>query len=228
MEAIEHRHAGRRKRNSAKVNLTLSIAFHALLFGLGAFWAAREGMMGKGLQSLTVVLVPKEKKPDEPKKEEARPAETKPEPTAARPIQTARTADLPRPAAPPPLAYVENAAPPPAEIPVLTLGDLGGTEAAPDAIEAYKGYLETALRNQWLRPETPDNANLVAEVEVAVSQAGQLQQHELIRSSGDRRWDESVLKAVASTRSVGRTPPPGFPTRFLVRFDVELLPEPLL
>lgn len=228
MEAIEHRHVGRRKRNSAKVNLTLSIAFHLVLVALGAFWAAREGMMGKGLQSLTVVLVPKEKKPDEPKKEESRPADNKPEPTVARPAPAARPADLPRPAAPPPPAYVETTAPPPAEIPVLTLGDLGAADAAPDAIEAYKGYVELTLRNQWLRPEQPDDAGLAAEVEVAVNQAGQLQQHELKRSSGDRRWDESVLKAIASTRAFARPPPPGFPTRFLVRFDVELLPEPLL
>ncbi len=228
MEALEHRHASRRKRNSAKVNLSISIAFHVALFALGAFWAAREGMMGKGLQSLTVVLVPKEKKPDEPKKEESRPAEPKSEATVNRPAQATRPADLPRPAAPPPPAYVETTAPPPAEIPVLTLGDLGAADAAPNAIEEYKGYLEMTLRNRWMRPETPNDPGLAAEVEVAVSQTGQLEQHELKRSSGDRRWDESVLKAVASTRSLGRTPPPGFPTRFLVRFDVELLPEPLL
>jgi len=228
VEAIAHCPADRRKRNSAKVNLSISIAFHLVLVALGAFWAAREGMMGKGLQSLTVVLVPKEKKHDEPKKEEPRPAENKPEPTVARATQAPRPANLPRPAAPPPSADVETTAPPPADVPVLTLGDLGSPDAAPDAIEEYKGYVELTLRNRWLRPDKPDDAYLAAEIEIAVNHAGQLQQHELKRSSGDRRWDESVLRAIASTRSFGRTPPPGFPERFLVRFDVELLPEPVL
>lgn len=225
MEAIEHRQSGRRKRNSAKVNLTLSIALHVVLFGLGAFWAAREGMMGKGLQSLTVVLVPKEKKPEEDKKEEPKPAEAKPVTTPTR-TETARAADLPRPSVPPPPAFVDTSAPPPAEPPVLTLGDTGGPTGDASAVGAYKSYLETTLRNGWNRPETVSDLNFVAEVEVMVNANGQIQRHELKQSSGDRAWDDSVIKAVNASRSLGRTPPPGFPERFVVRFDV-VAPENL-
>ena len=70
MEPIQHTHHASRKKNSARVNVTISVVIHALLFALGAYWAAHEGVLGKKLQELSVGLLPKEKKL-EPKKEEA-------------------------------------------------------------------------------------------------------------------------------------------------------------
>ncbi len=69
MEPIQHAHTTRRKQNSAKVNVTISLIFHVLIFVAGAYWAAHEGVLGKKLQELSVILVPKEKKPDEKKAE---------------------------------------------------------------------------------------------------------------------------------------------------------------
>ena len=51
---------------------------------------------------------------------------------------------------------------------------------------------------------------------------------ELVKQSGDKSWDDSVLQALAETKSVNRKPPPGFPPKFLVRFDAIPAPEPLL
>jgi hypothetical protein len=42
--------------------------------------------------------------------------------------------------------------------------------------------------------------------------------------SGDARWDNSVKTAVAKVDSIGKEPPKTFPSRFIVRFDVESTP----
>src|SRR5215467_13600932 len=95
----------RKKRNSSKVNLTISIIFHSLLIGAAFFFAARSGLVGKKMQALTATLVPKEKKPEPPK-------EKPPEPK----VETPKVAATTKPVAPP---KVEAAAPPPDAAPSL-------------------------------------------------------------------------------------------------------------
>ena len=89
----------RKKRNSSKINLTISFIFHGLLILVVFFFAAREGLVGKKLKQLAVTMVPKEKKP-EPAKE--KPAEPK--------TETAKTDQAPKMAVPQPKA--ETAAAP--------------------------------------------------------------------------------------------------------------------
>ncbi len=81
MEPILHTSTNKRKRNSPKVNLTIAVVVHAIMFGIGAYWAAHEGVLGKKLQDLTLILVPKEKK-EEAKKEEVKTEEKKVEETS--------------------------------------------------------------------------------------------------------------------------------------------------
>src|SRR5262245_49105560 len=95
----------KKKRNSSKVNLTISTIVHAALIGGLVFFAAKEGLLGKKLKQLTVTMVPKEKKPEppkekpaEPKPEPPKPAEPKPPPRAPQKLKQA--------AAPPPAAKV--------------------------------------------------------------------------------------------------------------------------
>ena len=57
----------RKKRNSSKVNLTISFIFHGIIILVVFVFAAREGMLGKKLKQLSVTMVPKEKKPGPPK-----------------------------------------------------------------------------------------------------------------------------------------------------------------
>ena len=45
------RETTRRKRNSSKVNLIVSVVFHAVLIGALFYFAAREGMLGKKLKT---------------------------------------------------------------------------------------------------------------------------------------------------------------------------------
>ena len=81
--------------------------------------------------------------------------------------------------------------------------------------------MEYALRSRWDRPEDVDDRSFVAEVELSIGQAGQISDPVWKKSSGDKRWDDSVRKAIAATPSLNRPPPKNFPPRVIVRFDVQ-------
>src|SRR5437762_410969 len=119
MEPIQHSHYTPRKKNSAKVNVTISLVIHLILFALGAYWAAHEGVLGKKLQELSVGLIPKEKKPqEEPKKAEAK-AE------GPKKVEQPKTLEQAKAAAPAPPKFVApgGAGGVPAPPPAVTLGD---------------------------------------------------------------------------------------------------------
>jgi TonB family protein len=214
----------RKKRNSSKVNLTISFIFHGLLILVVFFFAAREGLVGKKLKQLAVTMVPKEKKPPEPAKE--KPADPKPE--------TAKADQAPKMAVPQPKVDTAAAAPPPA-------GDTAPAVAPPTAILAgmdfsdgakevqtisdpnglYKALIEHTLRSRWNRPEDIADEAYVAEVELNVDAKGRVTDYHWLKGSGDKRWDDSVKAVVAQTKTISRPPPKGFPQQFPVRFDVE-------
>ena len=213
----------RKKINSSKVNLTISLVFHSIIIVAAFFFAAREGMLGKKLKEITVTMVPKEKKPEPPKE---KPAEPKPE--------QPRVVEAPKAAAPEP-AKVETAAPlPPSESAVPTVAMDAATlpafefhdgakevQTTTDGNAIYKGLIEYALRSRWNRPEDVLDDTFVAEVEMQVDNAGHLTSYRWLRGSGDPRWDDSVKQALAQTKAVSRPPPSGFPEKFVIRFDVE-------
>ncbi len=214
----------RTKRNSSKINLVISVVFHSALVLAIFFFAAREGMLGKKLKQITVTMVPKEKKPEPPK---AKPPEPKVEP--AKPVEPPKTAVASVPAkvetAPPPLADAQPAvAPPPATLAGFEFHDGAHdvqTTSDPNAI--YKGLVERALRSHWDRPESIDDAQYVAEVDLTIDPTGRCEGYQWLNGSGNGRWDASVKAALAKTTVISRAPPKGFPATFLVRFDVESL-----
>jgi len=213
----------RRKTNSSKVNLTISLIFHGTLVLLVVFFAAREGMLGKKLKEITVTMAPKEKKPEPPKE---KPPEPKAEPP--KPAETPKLAAT----APPPL--VQNAAPPPpaqdapiaapaaVNLPAMDFSD-GAKEvqSISDPSQIYKGVVEHSLRSHWNRPEDMADEKFVAEVEISVDRDGNVTGSRWLKGSGDQRWDNSVKAAIAATKVISRPPPKGFPASFLTRFDVE-------
>src|SRR5438067_845710 len=92
----------RKKRNSSKINLTISVVFHSVLILVIFVFAAREGMLGKKLKELTVTMVPKEKKPEPPKEKPPEPKVESPKPEEAKvnvPQPKVETAQAPPPAA---------------------------------------------------------------------------------------------------------------------------------
>ena len=213
----------RKKRNSSKVNLTISFIFHGLLILVVFFFAAREGLVGKKLKQLAVTMVPKEKKPEPPKEKAPEPkveqAKTDQAPKIAVPQPKAETA-----AAPPPPAIdtAPAVAPPPAVLSGMDFHDgAKAVETISDPNGVYKALIEHTLRSRWNRPEDIDDATYVAEVELTVDAKGRVTDSRWLKGSGDKRWDDSVKTVVADTKTISRPPPKGFPAQFPVRFDVE-------
>ncbi len=212
----------RRKRNSSKINLTISVVFHSILIFTVFYFAAREGMLGKKLKQLTVTMVPKEKKPEPPKE---KPAEKVEQP---KPVEAAKVAAPPKvetATAPPPAAETGPAvAPAPATLPAFEFDD-GAKEVrtVSDHNGIYAALVEHALKSHWNRPEDLQDDSFVVEVELGVESNGSMKEAHWVRSSGNPRWDNSVKAALAATPVISRPPPKGFPDHFKVRFDVENL-----
>ena len=55
----------RKKRNSSKVNLLISFIFHATLVLTLLYFAARQGLLGRQIQKISVEMI-KEKPPEKP------------------------------------------------------------------------------------------------------------------------------------------------------------------
>jgi outer membrane biosynthesis protein TonB len=220
MEPIQHRQHQSQKRNSAKVNVTISVIIHVIIFVLGALWAAHQGYMGEKMKTLTASILDKEKKEKEQaKKEEPKQEEKK--------IEQPKIAEVVKATAPPPPAYVPPTtagAPPPPPPVTLGGGDFGLSQeslTSGDPVIHYKQSVESTLRSRWDRPSDIDDLTYVAEVELAVDPNGHITGNEWKRGSGNKRWDDSVRKVLASIKAMSRPPPKGFPGKFLVRFDVE-------
>ncbi len=213
----------RKKTNSSKVNLTISLIFHGVLILVVFFFAAREGMLGKKLKQLSVTMT-KEKKPEPPKE---KPRETKVEPPKTEPA--AAKLNLPPPKVeaatppPPPATLVPPAAAPAAaSLPAFEFNDgAKDVQTISDPNQIYKALVEHTLRSRWDRPEDIADENYVAEIELSIDAKGRVADSRWLKGSGDKRWDDSVKAAVAQTKTISRMPPKGFPEKFLVRFDVE-------
>ena len=210
----------RRKRNSSKVNLTISAIFHTLLIFAVFFFAAREGMLGKKLKEITVTMVPKEKKPEPPKE---KPAEPKVEPPklAEAPKTIAIAPPRAQTAAAAPVSSAPSVAPAAVSLPAFEFNDGAHDVQTGDATSVYKGLVEHALRSHWNRPDNIEDNKFVAEVQLTVDAQGNVTGYRWMQGSGNRGWDDSVKAAVAQTKEISRTPPKGFPPSFVVRFDVE-------
>jgi outer membrane biosynthesis protein TonB len=220
--------------NSARVNLLISLFFHVAIVAALVFFAARQGLLGEQLKKITIQMV-KEKppeKPKEPEKPKAEPPQAEPPKTIEAPkIETAQT-EPPKEisAAPPPSVATAHVAvaPPAAVLPSFVFGGGQAVQTSSNPVQLYKGSVEHAFLSKWRRPGGIADDNYVVEVEVAVDQQGRISDPVWKKNSGDSRWDDSVRQAIASTISVDRPPPPDFPARFLVRFDVQDGIEPVV
>lgn len=203
----------RKKRNSSKVNLMISLAFHALLVAVVIYFAARSGLLGKQLQKITVTME-KEKppvKPPEPPKVEPPKEVPKVEPPK---IVEAPKVQVPPVAAPPVVA------PPAAELPSFDFAGGKIVDTSSDPVQIYRGYMEYVLRSKWTRPENVADDNYVVEVAVAVNQQGKISVPVWQKGSGDARWDDSVKQVFNVVKSFDRPPPTNFPASVTIRFDV--------
>ena len=220
----------RRPKNSSRVNLLISLVFHSSLVIVLIYFAAREGLLGKQLKKISVEII-REKEPEKPRE----PEKPKEEPPRVEPPKIAdspkREAPREAPAAPPPATGATLApavVPPPAEVASFEFDGGKTVQSSSDPVQLYRGYVEYSLRSRWNRPPDMADDHFVAEIEVSVDRDGRITDPKWKKGSGDTRWDDSVRAALAATRSLDRRPPAGFPTRVLIRFDVQEATEPVI
>ena len=94
-------------------------------------------------------------------------------------------------------------------------------ETSSDPVVLYKSTVENTLRSRWSRPDGLNDASYVAELEISIDPTGRLVGKDWKKTSGDKRWDDSVKKAVSQVNTINRPPPKNFPGKFTVRFDVQ-------
>ena len=215
---------------TARTSMMIAVIMHVIAILVFFVWAAKTGRLDNVLKRFDVVLAPKAKKP-EPPKEEKKP-DNLVKPAEAPKVQAASTAPPPSTAnlaAPPPTASAPAIAPP-AVGETSFFGD--GAKVVETATNApvlfYKNLIEYAIRANWERPIDITDDTYLAEAEIALDANGRILRSAIIKGSGDKRWDDSVRKALQATKSINRSLPQGFPDKFLVRFDVMQVAEPLI
>ncbi|MBL9128616.1 MAG: TonB C-terminal domain-containing protein [Verrucomicrobiales bacterium] len=219
----------RGRRASSRVDLLISAVFHAGVVLALAYFAAREGLLGKELKKIAVEMVretpPEPEKPPEPEpKPEERAKDEKPEePPPDAPEIPSAPAPAPPPVAPPPSAAgvaPPPVAPPAVDVPSFSFEGGRAVRTSSDPIELYRHWIEHSLRSRWDRPADVSDRFFVAEVDVEVDRTGAIRRSEWRKRSGHSGWDASVQAALSATPSVSRPPPTNFPSRITVRFDV--------
>jgi hypothetical protein len=216
----------RKKRNSSRVNLLISFIFHTLIVLAMFYFAARQGLLGKQMKKIAVEMV-KEKPPEKPKEPE-KPKVESPKVETPKVVEKPKLVEEAKSAPPPSTMAPPTVAPPAAELPSFEFEGGKAVETSSDAVQIYKGYLEYALRSKWNRPDNLADDNYVAEVDIAVSRAGDVSDPVWRKGSGDPKWDESVRKVFAAVSRLDHSPPTNFPPRVIIRFDVQGETEPML
>jgi TonB family protein len=212
----------RKSRNSSRVNWIISLSIHGVIVLVAFYLAARSGLVGRQLQKLTVSMVkePPPDKPKEPEKPKEEPPKLEALKLAVTPVVTGPKETVQPLSALPQAATAPAVVPPPAEIAGFDFDGGKTVVADSDAVASYKGLVENSLRARWNRPSDIDDLLFVAEIDITVNGEGQLSDPVWKKSSGNKKWDDSVKAALAATQSLPLAPPKNFPPRVTVRFDV--------
>jgi len=212
----------KKPKNSSKANLTISAVVHGLLIVALVYFAAREGYLGKKIQTITVTKV-QEKKPEPEKPKE--PPKVKPPKVETPKVETPKV-EAPK-VAPPTVAPPVVA---PAAVDVPSFDFAGGKTvlSESDPVQLYKGYMEYTLRSKWNRPENVADDSYAAEVQVNVDPQGRLGNIAWQKGSGDAKWDQTVKDVFKVVNQIDRRPPTNFPDHVVIRFDVQEETEPIL
>ncbi len=214
----------RKKRNSSKVNLFISLTFHSLIVLLLIYVAAREGLIGKQAQQIAVEMIKKQPpKPKPPEKPKVEPPKITEKPKTAEAPKVVAAPKIEAPSTAPPAV-----APPAAELPSFSFSGGRTVESISDPVQLYKGLLEYAFRSKWDRPQNMHDDDYVAEVRVKVGRHGRITDPQWLKGSGNTRWDDSVRQAIAKVTNMDTSPPTNFPPQVVVRFDVKQETEAVL
>jgi len=211
----------KKPKNSSKANLTISAVVHGLLIIALVYFAAREGYLGKKIQTITVNKVEEKKKEPEKPKEPPKVEPPKVEPPKV---------EMPKVEAP---KVAPTVAPPvvaPAAVDMPGFEVSGGKTvlSESDPVQLYKGYMEYMLRSKWNRPENMADDTYAAEVQVNIDKQGKLGGIAWQKGSGDDKWDQTVKDVFKVVTQIDRRPPTNFPDHVTIRFDVQEETEPVV
>jgi len=213
-----------KKRNSSKVNLLISFIFHALIVLVAFYFAARQGLLGKQIQKISVEMI-KEKRPEKPKEPEKPKVEP---PKVEQPkVAAAPKVEPPKETAATPTIAPPTIAPPAAELPSFVFEGGKEVETSSDPVQLYKSAVEYALRSKWNRPDNLHDEDYVAEVKLSIGRDGRLTNPVWEKESGNQLWDDSVRRALAAVTHMDRPPPTNFPPHIVVRFDMQEETQPV-
>ena len=211
----------KKKANSSKVNLTISAVVHGVIIIALIYFAAREGYLGKKIQTITVTkVVEKKPEPEKPKK----PPKVEP-PKIEQPKVEAPKVEVPKAA---PTVAPPTVAPAAVDVPSFEFGGGKTVLSENDPVQLYKGCIEYTLRSKWNRPENLPDDQYVAEVAVNVDKQGKLGGITWQKGSGDAKWDQTVKDVFKNVTTIDRRPPTNFPPSVTIRFDVQEETEPVL
>ena len=215
----------KKKKNSSRVNLTISAVVHGVLVLALIYFAAREGYLGKKIQKFSVQMV-KEKKPEPPKPKPPEKPKVQPPKETPKPAEPPKVVEAPKTALP--TVAPPTVAPPAVDVPAFEFSGGKTVLSESDPVQLYKGYMEFMLRSKWDRPDNMDDAKYVADVRVAVGKNGTIKELKWLKGSGNAKWDQSVKDVFKAVNTIDRPPPTNFPSVVVVRFDVAEEPETIL
>jgi len=193
------------------------LVFHTALAVVVLYFAAQTKMAQDFLKKIGVEMVKKEKPPE--KKEPEKPKEEPPK-EAPKIVSVAPRIAAPTTATPPPTGSAPPAAAAPPAIDTSSFFSGKEVNSVSDPVQVYKGLVEYSLRSRWNRPDDMDDHDFVAEVEIEVDRSGRISNSTWSKGSGNTKWDDSVRQAIAQVKSMSKPPPPAFPGKVKVRFDV--------
>ena len=214
MDSISHR--TRTKSGRSTSNFVISIILHVVIFLACFIWAAKEGYVGKGLQTITANIISREKKPEivktDSKANELRKAEVAKIVEQTKTIAASTTSQN----VPPSPVAMDTFVPPPIAQ-SMSFGDVD------DAINQYKTQIERDLRSVWKRPANVKDNDYVVEIELNLNPDGKVVGYVWKQGSGNEEWDSSVKNVLNNLKSFSHSPPNEFPSKFVVKFDVVTL-----
>jgi len=191
------------------------ISLHIVAVLAITFFASKEGMLGKKMQSLSVALVPKEKPVEQPKpKVEEKIIDV----ASKQSIEVPKAVEQPQQKVETPIHQAPEAVPQATQMPSFEFSD-GAKEVKTisDPNELYKTYIERYLKSQWKLPETDG----IVEIEMNIDEKGKILSSSFQVRQG-QYWEKSVLDLLKIITNFPKPPPKGFPLQFKIRFDTTM------
>lgn len=215
------------EKAAARSSMMIALVLHAIAIAVFFVWAAKTGRLETVLRRFDIVATPKKKEPEPAKEKKSDEMVKAPETAKPTPAPVADNTPA-RAIAPPPVDAPPSVAPPAASVADFSFSD--GAKAVESSTNApvlyYKNLIEYTVRANWEQPPDIQDNSSIAEAELDIDSKGNISKRELVKPSGDKRWDDSVRKALAATKQINRPPPNGFPPKIIVRFDVVALADP--